>query len=195
MLRKYAQYSDVDLVSKYQATKDLYYLGLLFERYNEMTVSLALSYLKNEHDAEDAVMECFELMHKELATAQIKNFGGWYYTMVRNQLLKIKRKRGSHQAVELVEGLHDHGDADLFHMLFDTKESRMTEIVEEVLDKLKPIQEKCVKAFYMEGKSYKEISDQYSMTEKEVKSHLQNGKRKIKIELEKKNVKSVNEIS
>ena len=196
LLRKYAQYSDEDLVKKFQASKDIYYAGLLFERYNEMTVSLALNYLKNESDAEDAVMECFEILFKELKVAEVKNFGGWYYSVVRNHLLKLKRQRRTRQGDELIEGYHDQEEGEgLFNLLFDNREEEMTQLVKEVLESLKPIQSQCVEAFYLNDKSYKEISNELSISENEVKSHLQNGKRKLKIELEKRNVKSVNEIS
>ncbi|WP_299201672.1 RNA polymerase sigma factor [Brumimicrobium sp.] len=196
LLRKYTQYSDEELVMKFQASKDSYYAGLLFERYNEMTVSLALNYLKNESDAEDAVMECFELLYKDLKTAEVKNFGGWYYSVVRNHLLKLKRSRRRNQGDELIEGFHDqeHGEG-LFDQLFNHREEEINELVKEVLESLKPIQSQCVEAFYLNDKSYKEISMELAISEKEVKSHLQNGKRKFKIELEKRNVKSVNEIS
>ncbi|HLV42974.1 MAG TPA: sigma-70 family RNA polymerase sigma factor [Brumimicrobium sp.] len=196
LLRKYAQYSDEDLVKKFQASKDSYYAGLLFERYNEMTVSLALNYLKNESDAEDAVMECFEVLYQDLKAADVKNFGGWYYTVVRNHLLKVKRQRRRRQGDELIEGYHDQKEGrGLFEVLFDNKEEAIVQLVKEVLESLKPMQSQCVEAFYLNDKSYKEISNELSISENEVKSHLQNGKRKLKIELEKRNVKSVNEIS
>ncbi len=197
LLRKYVQYSDEALVKKFQATKDSYYAGVLFERYNEMTVSLALNYLKNESDAEDAVMDCFEILYKDLKTAEIKNFGGWYYSVVRNHLLKIKRKRRQLSGDELIEGYHDQDkdESGLFEQLFDNKNEEIEKLLEEVLKTLKPEQEKCVKAFYLDEKSYKEISKKLKLPEKKVKSHIQNGKRKLRIELEKRNVKSVHEIS
>lgn len=104
LLRKYIQYSDEALVKKFQASMDSYYAGLLFERYNEMTVSLALGYLKNEDDAEDAVMDCFEILFRDLKTAEVKNFGGWYYSVVKNHLLKLKSKRRKLEGDELIEG-------------------------------------------------------------------------------------------
>ena len=197
LLRKYIQYSDEALVKKFQASKDSYYAGLLFERYNEMTVSLALSYLKNESDAEDAVMDCFEILFKDLKTAEVKNFGGWYYSVVRNHLLKLKRRRRKLSGDELIEGYHDQDkDEDgLFEQLFDNQDEEVEKLIEEVMKTLKPEQEECVKAFYMEDKSYKEISKALNLPEKTVKSNIQNGKRKLKIELEKRNVKSVHEIS
>lgn len=197
LLRKYVQYSDEALVKKFQASKESYYAGLLFERYNEMTVSLALSYLKNEKDAEDAVMDCFEILYKDLKTAEVKNFGGWYYSVVKNHLLKLKKKRRKLAGDELIEGYHDQDKDEygLFEQLFDNRNEEIEKLINEILKTLKPEQEECVKAFYLDEKSYKEIAKELKLTENTVKSHIQNGKRKLKIELEKRNVKSVHEIS
>lgn len=196
LLRKYTQYSDEDLVDKYQTSGDVYYVALLFDRYNEMTVSLALNYLKNERDAEDAVMECFEVLVNDLKKASIKNFGGWYYSVARNYLLKVKRHRMKHFSDELIEGYHDEADEEQqFKELLEGKGNDLDQLIEEVLKELKPIQATCITAFYLEDKNYKTIAKQETISEKKVKSHLQNGKRKLKIELEKRNVKSVHEIS
>lgn len=196
LLRKYTQYSDEQLVKKYQADKDVYYAALLFERYNEMTVSLAINYLKNETDAEDAAMECFEIMVKELTNTKVENFGGWYYSVVRNYLLKAKRHREKRYSVDLIEGYHDQADDDIqFEKIFEGDKVNAEEILEKILDELKPMQAKCVKLFYLENNSYKVIAKNLKISEKEVKSHVQNGKRKMKIILENKNVNSINEIS
>ncbi|MBW7867236.1 MAG: sigma-70 family RNA polymerase sigma factor [Brumimicrobium sp.] len=196
LLRKYGQYSDEELVQKFQSSKDSYYIGLLFERYNEMTVSLALNYLKNEIDAEDAVMECFELIYHDLQKAEVKNFGGWYYTVVRNHLIKSKYNRDKKQQIELIEGYHDVEEENIeLKLIFAKREESIVRLFKEVMDTLKPEQKKCVELFFMENKSYKEISIELSLTENDVKSYLQNGKRKLKIELEKRNVNSIHEIS
>jgi DNA-directed RNA polymerase specialized sigma24 family protein len=53
-----------------------------------------------------------------------------------------------------------------------------------VLEELKQEQRLCIQLFYIQKKSYEEITQitQYSL--KEVKSHLQNGRRNLKILLE-----------
>lgn len=196
LLRKYTQLSDEQIVEKYQSGFDVYYAALLFERYNEMTVSLALSYLKNETDAEDAVMESFEIMVADLKKAEIKNFGGWYYSVVRNHLLKVKRKREKRSSVDLVEGYHDSaGEDSLFESIMNDDRVDGDDLISETLNEMKPMQANCLKLFYLEGKTYKEIVKNLGITEKEVKSHVQNGKRNMKIILENKNVKSIDEIS
>ena len=194
LLRKYTQLSDEELVKKYQSSKDVYYVALLFERYNELTVSLSMSYLKNTVDAEDATMECFELMVSDLKGTQISNFGGWYYSMVRNHLLKVKRKRSKTVQEDDIEQRLESDD-ETWEKVFTSGDESLQSYVKELLGSLKKEQRICIEHFYLEGKSYKEIENIENIPEKKVKSHIQNGKRKLKIELEKRNVKSFNEIS
>lgn len=194
LLRKYTQLSDEDLVQKYQSSKDVYYVALLFDRYNELTVSLSMSYLKNTTEAEDATMECFELMVKDLKSTDVSNFGGWYYSMVRNYLLKVKRKRQRMIQEYDVERRLDRDD-DSWRDVFNSGDEDLQVYVKELLTGLKPEQRICIERFYLDGKSYKEIETIEKIPEKKVKSHIQNGKRKLKLELEKRNVKSFDEIS
>lgn len=52
--------SDEALLQAYQSGGDVEVLGQLYERYVELTYGVCLKYLKNEADAEDAVMAIFE---------------------------------------------------------------------------------------------------------------------------------------
>jgi RNA polymerase sigma-70 factor (ECF subfamily) len=194
LLRKYTQLSDEDLVRKYQSSRDSYYVALLFERYNELTVSLSISYLKNKVDAEDATMECFELLVKDLKETEVSNFGGWYYNAVRNHLLKVKRRRDKTVLEDDVEQRLESDD-ETWQKVFNSGDESLQAYVKELLSSLKTDQRICIEHFYLEGKSYKEIEEIEKIPEKKVKSHIQNGKRKLKIELENRNVKSFNEIS
>lgn len=186
--------SDEELVARYQKNTDTYYLGLLFERYSEMTSMVCLSYLKNTHDAEDAVMDCFEIISKDILTTEIQNFGGWYYSVVKNHALKLKRRRAKNQTNELFEdvqgGFQDESQVEFF----DTENIDSMALLTGALKELKPLQKKCVELFYIQKLSYTEIADEEKLTIKEVKSHIQNGKRKLKINLEKENINSLNEL-
>ena len=53
--------------------------------------------------------------------------------------------------------------------------------------KLKNEQKSCIRLFYFENKSYREICATLHLEEKKVKSFIQNGKRNLKICLESKN--------
>jgi RNA polymerase sigma-70 factor (ECF subfamily) len=79
--------------------------------------------------------------------------------------------------------LYDDGDQRLDEKL---EQDELMERLTMVFEKLKQEQRICIQLFYLQKKSYEEVSQitQYSM--KEVKSHLQNGRRNLKILLEKR---------
>ena len=60
------------------------------------------------------------------------------------------------------------------------------ELMTESLNELNTEQQQCVTLFYLQKKSYQEISDSTGFTMMQVKSHIQNGKRNLKILIESK---------
>ena len=65
------------------------------------------------------------------------------------------------------------------------KEATLT-LLEGSLEELNPEQKTCVTLFYLQKKSYKEITDITGFSLLQVKSYIQNGKRNLKILVEKK---------
>ena len=60
------------------------------------------------------------------------------------------------------------------------------ELMETSLKELNPEQLQCVTLFYLEKKSYQEITESTGFSMLQVKSFIQNGKRNLKILIEKK---------
>ena len=73
--------------------------------------------------------------------------------------------------------------------LIDKENMELDEALKDCIDKLKEEQKQCIELFYFSNKCYLEIAAQLNIDEKKVKSHLQNGKRNLKICLENKNVR------
>ncbi len=195
ILKKYRKLSDEALAAKYRATGEGRYVAMLYERYTELTVSLAMSYLKDKTTAEDAAMDCFERLMIDLKDTEVENFGGWYYSVVRNYLLKIKRRRQKYFNNVQVDNAFDLGSEDQqMEQLLNGGDQQIENLVDDIIQNLKPEQQVCVRLFYLEGLSYRTIAEKENLSEKKVKSHIQNGKRKLKIELDKRNVNSINEI-
>jgi len=68
----------------------------------------------------------------------------------------------------------------------DKDESDMEKILADCIERLKEDQKQCIMQFYYENRCYNEIAENLGLDEKKVKSHLQNGKRNLKICLEEK---------
>lgn len=66
------------------------------------------------------------------------------------------------------------------------KNDHTLELMEEALKELNPEQQQCVTLFYLQKKSYQEVSIETGFSMLQVKSHIQNGKRNLKILIEKK---------
>ena len=63
---------------------------------------------------------------------------------------------------------------------------RILDVMEVTLEELNPEQKDCIKLFYLEKQSYQEIAERTGFSLMQVKSYIQNGKRNLKILLEKK---------
>jgi RNA polymerase sigma factor (sigma-70 family) len=166
---------DADLVQLYRKSGDVQHLGTLFKRYSAAILGICMKYLKNQAEAEDAVMEIFEKLHLDLKRVEIDYFRGWLYTVARNHCLMKLRKAGLH--LEFPEELPPVAAAEDD---FDVEKEASLQQLEQALPHLKPEQRQCIDLFYLKEKSYKEVATETGFTLNEVKTHIQNGKLNLK---------------
>jgi RNA polymerase sigma-70 factor (ECF subfamily) len=147
----------------------------LYLRYGHLVFGVQLKYTKSNTDAEDLTMECFEKLPQLLLKHEINYFKGWLHTVARNAALGFLRKNKivQYQIEEVhVEEHIEHDAVDI---------ERELNLLEWALVQLKEQQKKCITLFYLEQLSYEQIMSQTGLTYNEVKSHIQNGKRKLKV--------------
>lgn len=177
--------SDENLLLKYKQTKDTKYVGELYQRYTHISFGVCMKYLKNEEDAKDAVMQIFEKLMTDLLKHQVDFFQGWLHTYLRNYCLMQLRKpkKTSHFSNE-----QELNNSSAVVETQDEQHLEEKEILEENIERLeaaigqlKDGQKQCVELFYLEEKSYEEITDITGYDYKKVKSYIQNGKRNLKI--------------
>lgn len=172
--------SDSDLVKQYRESGDLRILGELYSRYMHLVYGLSLKYLDRE-DAQDAVTSIFEKIGSKLLDSEITYFKSWLYQVSKNHCLEILRKRSgkkeiiSSEIVEMQAELHHNDEIDLEGDL---------QLLEKCIEQLKKDQQTSVRLFYLENKSYQEVSDNTGFDLKKVKSQIQNGKRNLRICME-----------
>jgi len=177
-------YSDTELISYYVNEEDQEAVGILFTRYSHLVYGVCLKYLKNENDAQDAVMDIFEKLMKDLKSHHIKNFKSWLYSVSKNFcLMELRKTRHFHEinnyALEkLSEEFMDSGIE-----LHPNSESGPENRIEKMLDavnKLNHEQKQCIELLYLNQKSYKEVMHITGYSMNQVKSYIQNGKRNLK---------------
>ena len=175
--------TDRELLDQYKATANPTYLGELFERYMHLALGVSLRYLRNREDAEDAVMEIYESLTAALLKHEVANFKSWLYSVTANHCRMIlRRRKGAPATVEASEELLDAilASAPAPHE-GDEEAERQMEALGVALAELREGQRRCVELFYLEGLSYAEVARQSGYALSEVKSHIQNGKRNLKL--------------
>lgn len=99
-------------------------------------------------------------------------------------LMKLRDRQGRHPA-EIKEQMlvvTDEAASKNVHL----EKDRTLELMNESLEELNSEQKQCVTLFYLEKRSYQEISETTGFTLMQVKSYIQNGKRNLKLILEQK---------
>lgn len=174
--------SDDDLLHHYRTSSDNTWLGILLQRYTLLLLGVAMKYLKDKELAQDAVQQIFLKALLHLPEGSIQNFKGWLYILMRNHCLQALRDKTHLAAEETLAWLPAAPDAKEELILHEATLSGM----EEALGDLAGEQKICVQQFYLQKQSYQQIMEATGFTFAQVKSHIQNGKRNLKIALEKK---------
>lgn len=177
-----AQLTDEAIIELYQEKQNNKYIGVLYERYYHLVFGVCLKYLRSTEDSEDAVVLIFEKLIKDLKTVKVSKFSGWLYMVSKNYCLQQLRKKKfiSVDYKELEEVLVV--EENLLKEKLNKEE--FFEFLDQKMKLLKVEHQECLKLFYLNKKSYSDIESLTEYDLKSIKSHIQNGKRKLKILLE-----------
>lgn len=182
----FSDLSDTELIERFRHSHDAKYLGHLYLRYTHLVLGLCFKYFKNEAEAQDAVMDIYEKLSKELKKHNVDHFKSWLYMLSKNHCLQVLRKdKQNYKKQDAFEVfLSNSMETDVEMHLIERKEKESLLLkLEKTLPLLKDSQYDCVKAFYLDSKSYQDIADELNISLKEVKSNIQNGKRNLKIKM------------
>lgn len=177
------QHTDLELIGLFKQDQNHEYLAPLFKRYMHLVFGVSLKYLKHSENAQDAVMDIFELLPNLLIKHEVKNFKSWLHTVSKNHcLMQLRKDKGIFEinAEEKINQVVMESEEEL-HL--KSEHELQLQQMEKGIETLKPEQQECIKLFYLKEKSYQEIVDETGYDLKKVKSHIQNGKRNLKIYL------------
>ncbi|MFT3933491.1 MAG: sigma-70 family RNA polymerase sigma factor [Chitinophagaceae bacterium] len=180
---RYQHISDNALLEKFYAEKDNQWLGILLQRYTMLLLGVCMKYLKNEDDAKDSVQQVFLKAIAELHKYKVEYFKSWIYMVAKNHCLMRLRDRQGKTPAELNEQfllLEDETNGTQSHLDKDRLLDAMTQAIETLNEE----QKQCVTLFYLDKKSYTQIADATGYSMMQVKSYIQNGKRNLKIGVE-----------
>ena len=198
--RKWDQ-EDHILLEEYRGSGELEILGALYARYMSLVYGVCLKYLQSREDAGDAVMQIFEKLITEVDRHEIQNFRSWLYVLSKNYcLMQLRSDRSRERKMNLwaneqkEEAREEKEKAESVEFNpelhpIDAEGVDEHSALAECIEKLKEEQKDCIRLFYYQDWSYRQIAEILHIEEKKVKSHLQNAKRNLKICLEGRNVK------
>ena len=176
--------TDIELISLYQKTNDLKVVGQLYQRYMDLVYGVCLKYLKESEKSKDAVMHIFEELIVKLKKHDVENFKSWLYQVAKNHCLMQLRTPKNLKTIELPESLMQSEENVHLDGVLE-KEENLRQL-ESCLATLSEDQRKAVQLFYIEGKCYNEIVELMGQEWGQVRSYIQNGRRNLKICMEKK---------
>lgn len=180
---RYDHITDAELLENYHATRDQQWIGVLLERYTLLLFGVCMKYMKDEHEAQDCVQQIFLKVLTDVGRYRIDYFKSWLYMVAKNHCLMKLRSTNGRVLREVTDDALPATDSDKTELL---ENERTYDLLEAAIEELSAEQRQCVTLFYLQKKSYHEISEQTGYSAMQVKSYIQNGKRNLKLILERK---------
>jgi len=186
-LFKKKQYtSDEELLKHYKESGNKDVFADLFKKHVTVVYGTCLFYLQDKDEAQDATMQLFEKLMLDINNREIGNFKGWLSFVVRNYCISLIRKNKTNfkQTKAYYEFEQEETTYDTEEKIQSVSEELLLDEMKSCLPKLKEKQRLCVELFYLQNKSYQDISTETGFGLNEIKSHIQNGKRNLKLLIE-----------
>jgi RNA polymerase sigma-70 factor (ECF subfamily) len=180
---RYDHITDAQLLDLYYADGNQEWIGILLERYTLLLLGVCMKYLKEEHAARDCVQQIFLKVLTELPKYRVDYFKSWLYMVAKNHCLMQLRDKGAKEIKELKDQYLESNDLDKSDLI---KSEQTYDYLEESINELPEEQKQCVILFYLRKYSYNQIAEKTGFSLMQVKSYIQNGKRNLKIILERK---------
>lgn len=178
---KYKGNTDDELLKLFKSSSDKKIIGEFYERYGHLVFGVCLKILPSKEEAEDLAMSLFEKLAEKMHQHEITYFKSWLYRVTQNECFMYLRKQKIRVSdVDLSRIEHEESEKELNQY----KEEQLGAL-EKAIAQLKGEQRRAVQLFYLEERSYKEISELEHWELKKVKSLVQNAKRNLKLLVEK----------
>ena len=175
--------SDEALLNAFKESTDQQMLAQLYLRYTDLVYGVCVKYLKDGEAAKDAVMNIYHELLIKLQSHEVENFKGWLYVVAKNHCLIQLRKEKKMVTVEFTPAVMQSEDFTHLDNVLE-KENELKKL-EFCIENLPDEQKQSIRLFYLENKCYNEIVDTTGFEWNKVRSLIQNGRRNLKICMEK----------
>ena len=146
--------SDEEIIEKVRSEDQELY-SIIIERYQDKLSRYAANLVQDEHNVADIVQEAFIKAFINLRGFNTKKkFSSWIYRIVHNESINIAKKY--QREVPILENI-DFKSEENIELNFEKKE--IIEKVEKCFAKMPLLYAEPLRLFYIDEKSYEEISD------------------------------------
>lgn len=169
--------TDQELVARVLAGDQDAFTGLV-TRYKDYVYTIAVRIVGNEEDADDVAQETFVRAYKALGRFRgDSKFSSWLYRIAVNRsLTHLKRRKRRGVSVDIEAGPHVEAGAVDTERQSTPEElvlgDELRHRVRDAVDELPPQYRAVVTLFYLEEKSYKEVSAVLGIPMGTLKTHL-----------------------
>jgi RNA polymerase sigma-70 factor (ECF subfamily) len=152
----------------------------LLELYSQKVFHLALSMLRNETQAEDMAQDIFLRVWKGLPSYHGgASISTWIYTIARNACLTELKKRAARPTISLNEPAFETALDAVPAMATTDRETGVEMDVNHLLQQLPEKYRQVISLFYLEQKSYEEVSALLGLPLGTVKTFLYRAKKEL----------------
>jgi RNA polymerase sigma-70 factor (ECF subfamily) len=157
--------------------------GDLIERFQPTVYALALSRLRNPTEAQELVQEVF--IHAMTKLSQLRDphcFAGWLRQITERMAINRLTRRGPVRGADpmILDNVQDRGDTPLDDLIRSEQKAKLW----AGLERLKPVDRATLVAFYIHGRSLKQMSREFETPIGTIKRRLHVARNRLRQHLE-----------
>ncbi len=157
--------------------------GRLVEQFQPTVYAVALKKMRNQTEAQELTQEVFvHAMRKIAQIRDVRSFPGWIKTITKRMAINRLTRRGPIQKVE--DGFLDSTAAAGVTPLESLIRTEQASELHRALDLLKPVDRATLLAFYIRGRTLKQMSREFEVPIGTVKRRLHVSRNRLKEVLE-----------
>ena len=150
----------------------------LMRAYHAYVYAIVIGIVKNSHDAEEVVQDTFLSAYRGLTQLEDrKKFKSWLAEIARNRARNwLRKQRGDTVSIN---GVSEH-----LLQTEDSPDERLTrleqrELIRRTMETLPQKDRDIARAFYLEGASYKELTNAHGLSDKAISFRLSRARRQL----------------
>jgi RNA polymerase sigma-70 factor (ECF subfamily) len=169
-------------IREYLTSDDQQYWGNIFEKYKKTIFLVCLKLLDDKEEASDLTSETFIKAFENIDKYDLKRpFAPWIKQIANNLCIDRLRRKTLVHITNIDEKANFQTTEDISKKI-ETRELR--EKILQSIRSLKTHQKRCFCLFYIHRKSYKDIVEFTGYSHSDVRTYIQNGKRKFKLAMQ-----------